>query len=44
MSEDKVTRINIGGDPIGINGQVKAVGSVPPQNKLKEWLLDAAKR
>jgi len=26
-----------------INGQVKAVGSVPPQNKLKEWLLDAAK-
>lgn len=27
-----------------INGQIKAVGSVPPQNKLKEWLLEAAKR
>jgi thioredoxin family protein len=27
-----------------INGQVKAVGSVPPPNKLKEWLLEAAKR
>jgi len=26
-----------------INGEVKAVGSVPPQNKLKEWLLEAAK-
>ncbi len=27
-----------------INGQVKAVGSVPPKNKLKEWILEAAKR
>ena len=27
-----------------INGKVKAVGSVPPKNKLKEWLLEAAKR
>ena len=27
-----------------INGQVKAVGSVPPPNKLKEWLLEATKR
>ena len=27
-----------------INGQVKAVGSIPPPNQLKEWLLDAAKR
>ena len=27
-----------------INGEVKAVGSVPPRNKLKEWLLEAAKR
>lgn len=26
-----------------INGQVKAVGSVPLNNKLKEWLLDAAR-
>ena len=26
-----------------INGQVKAVGSVPPKNKLKEWLMEAAK-
>ncbi len=27
-----------------INGEVKAAGSVPPKNKLKEWLLEAAKR
>jgi hypothetical protein len=27
-----------------INGEVKAMGSVPPKNKLKEWLLEAAKR
>ncbi len=27
-----------------INGEVKAVGSVPPLNKLKEWLREAAKR
>ena len=26
-----------------INGEVKAVGSVPPPKKLKEWLLEAAK-
>ena len=26
-----------------INGEVKAVGSVPPKSKLKEWLLEAAK-
>jgi len=26
-----------------INGQIKAVGSVPPPKKLKEWLLEAAK-
>ena len=25
-----------------INGEVKATGSVPPKNKLKEWLLEAA--
>ena len=24
-----------------INGEVKATGSVPPKNKLKEWLLEA---
>ena len=26
-----------------INGEVKAVGSVPPKNKLKAWLLESAK-
>ena len=26
-----------------INGEVKAVGSVPPPNKLKEWLMEAEK-
>lgn len=26
-----------------INGEVKAVGTVPPPNKLKEWLMEAAK-
>ena len=26
-----------------IDGEVKAVGSVPPPNKLKEWLVEAAK-
>jgi len=26
-----------------INGEVKAVGSVPPISKLKEWLLEATK-
>jgi hypothetical protein len=26
-----------------INGEIKAAGSVPPKNKLKEWLLEAAK-
>ena len=26
-----------------INGEVKAVGSVPPKNRLKEWLLEAVK-
>jgi len=26
-----------------INGEVKAVGSVPPKNRLKEWLMEAAK-
>jgi hypothetical protein len=26
-----------------INGEVKAVGTVPPPKKLKEWLLEAAK-
>jgi hypothetical protein len=25
-----------------INGEVKAVGSVPPKSKLKEWLMEAA--
>ena len=27
-----------------INGEVKAAGSVPTKKKLKEWLLEAAKR
>ncbi len=26
-----------------INGEVKAVGSVPLKNKLKEWLVEAEK-
>jgi len=26
-----------------INGEVKAVGTVPPPNKLKEWLMEATK-
>jgi len=34
----------MGSPSLIINGQVKAVGSVPPPNKLKEWLLAAAKR
>ena len=34
----------MGSPSLIINGQVKAVGSVPPKNKLKEWLLEAAKR
>jgi hypothetical protein len=25
-----------------INGEVKAVGSVPPKTKLKQWLQDAS--
>jgi hypothetical protein len=32
----------IGSPALIINGNVKAVGSVPPKNKLKEWLLEAA--
>jgi hypothetical protein len=43
---DPIDIVNYGvmGSPgLIINGQVKAVGSVPPQNKLKEWLLEAAK-
>ncbi|MFC1811404.1 thioredoxin family protein [Thermodesulfobacteriota bacterium] len=27
-----------------INGEVKAVGSVPPKNKLKEWLMEAEQK
>ncbi len=26
-----------------INGVIKAVGSVPPKNRLKEWLIEATK-
>jgi Thioredoxin domain len=33
----------MGSPALIINGEVKAVGSVPPKNKLKEWLLAAAK-
>ena len=34
----------MGSPALIINGEVKAVGgSVPPKNKLKEWLLEAAK-
>jgi Thioredoxin domain len=34
----------MGSPALIINGEVKAVGSVPPKNKLKEWLMEAAKR
>jgi hypothetical protein len=34
----------MGSPALIINGEVKAVGSVPPTSKLKEWLLAAAKR
>lgn len=34
----------MGSPALIINGEVKAVGSVPPSKKLKEWLLEAAKR
>ena len=34
----------MGSPALIINGEVKTVGSVPPPNKLKEWLLEAAKR
>ena len=33
----------IGSPALVINGEVKTVGSIPPKNKLKEWLLEAAK-
>jgi small redox-active disulfide protein 2 len=33
----------MGSPALIINDKVKAVGSVPPKNKLKEWLLEAAK-
>jgi hypothetical protein len=33
----------MGSPALIINGEVKAVGSVPPKNKLREWLLEAAK-
>jgi len=32
----------MGSPALIINGEVKAVGSVPTKNKLKEWLLEAA--
>jgi hypothetical protein len=34
----------MGSPALIINGEVKTVGSIPPKNKLKEWLLEAAKR
>ena len=33
----------MGSPALIISGEVKAVGSIPPKNKLKEWLLGAAK-
>jgi hypothetical protein len=33
----------MGSPALVINGEVKAVGSIPSKNKLKEWLLEAAK-
>ena len=41
MSANEVTQIRVGKHTSGIIG-LKAVGSVPPKNKLKEWLLEAA--
>jgi Thioredoxin domain len=32
----------MGSPALIINGEVKAVGSIPPKNKLKEWLVAAA--
>jgi Thioredoxin domain len=34
----------IGSPALIINGEIKTAGSVPPKNKLKEWLLEAAER
>ena len=34
----------MGSPALIINGEVKAVGAVPPKNKLKEWLIAASKR
>jgi len=34
----------MGSPALIINGEVKAVGSIPPSKKLEEWLLEAAKR
>jgi len=40
----EVANYGVMGSPgLIINGEVKAVGSVPPPNKLKEWLMEAAK-
>ncbi len=33
----------MGSPALIINGEVKAVGSIPPKNKLKELLMEAAK-
>jgi hypothetical protein len=41
----EIAKYGVMGSPaLIIDGQVKAVGSVPPKNKLKEWLVEAAKR
>jgi len=34
----------MGSPALIINGEVKAVGSVPSKNKLKEWLMEATQR
>ncbi|MCG6971858.1 MAG: thioredoxin family protein [Desulfobacterales bacterium] len=34
----------MGSPALIINGEVKAVGSVPSKNKLKEWLIEATQR
>ena len=34
----------MGSPELIINGEVKAVGSVPSKNKLKEWLIEATQR
>ncbi len=39
----EIARLGVMGTPaLLINGTVKAVGSVPPRNKIQQWLVQAA--